>query len=190
MPGTFADGSGWVVPASGMTVSVRSFFTRSGMSYRGVASLAHYAAKGADKFRASGAQLIAMVQSQLAQRFFTFRSERQQNFPPVILGARAVHKAVRFETVHEFDRAVMADLHARCELTNSRPHPGRHALDGQHELILAALQTGPLHDFLAEMKKTPDLVPELSQRLIVRQGELPHAADCIVPRCRLINIIS
>jgi hypothetical protein len=35
---------------------------------------------------------------------------------------------------------------------------------------------------LAEVEKAADLETEFRQRLVVRQGELLHAADCIVPR--------
>ena len=91
-------------------------------------------------------------------------------------------EASGLQAVHQFHGAVVADLHAVGQFANPRPHPGRHALDGQHELILAPLQARLLHHLLAEVEKAANLVTELRQRLIVRQGELLHAADCIVPR--------
>src|SRR5271166_798954 len=65
---------------------------------------------------------------------------------------------------------------------NSRTYSSRHTFDGQHQLILAPLQAGLLHSLLAEMKEAADLVTELGQGLVIRQGEPLHAADCIVPR--------
>ena len=35
---------------------------------------------------------------------------------------------------------------------------------------------------LAEAQELPNLIPEFSQGLVIRQGEFLHAADCMVPR--------
>ena len=79
-----------------------------------------------------------------------------------------MHKASRFQAIHQFDGAVMADLHALGELPNPRSDPGWDALDRQHQLILSALQSGFLYRLLAEMKESPNLVAELRQRLVIQ----------------------
>src|ERR1700688_1480286 len=91
-------------------------------------------------------------------------------------------KSSRFQAIDQFNGAVVADLHTIGEFAHSRTHSSRHALDCQHQLILAALEASLFYDLLAEVEEAADLVAELRQRLVVRQSELLHAADCIVPR--------
>src|SRR5579862_6430194 len=84
-----------------------------------------------------------------------------------------------FEPVHQLHRAVMLNMHPVGELSDPRPHSLRYTLDGQHELVLPPLQPSGLHCHFAEMQEFPDLIPKLSQRLIVWQVKFPHTADCI-----------
>ena len=158
-----------------------------------VAAGAHDAAESGDEIWSGGAKFVVVMERKFAKNFFSFWSEGQQNFPAVILGAPAMDEASGFETVHEFDGAVVANLHAVREFTNSRPDAGGHTFNRQHKLILGALKAGFLYHLLAEVKKAANLVTKLRQGLIVRQSELLHGADCIVPRSsakRFLIIIS
>src|ERR1700689_465415 len=123
-----------------------------------------------------------MMKCQLGQDLFTLSCQRKQNFAAIVRGAGAMHKASGLQAVHQFDGAMVADLHSGSQFANARPHPRRHTLDCQHQLILPALQAGLLHHLLAEVEEPADLETELRQRLIVRQSKLLHSADCIVPR--------
>jgi hypothetical protein len=145
-------------------------------------SFTHDAAKRGGQLRSGQTEFIVVMQRQLAEDSFSFCSECKQHFAAVVLGARTMDESSGFQAVHQFNSAVVADLHPVGQFANTRPHSGRHAFNRQHQLILAALQTGLLYDLLAEMKETPNLVAKLRQRLVVGQGELLHAADCIVPR--------
>src|SRR5580704_703882 len=115
-----------------------------------------------------------MMKRQLAENFLAFGGEREQDLPAIFLGARAVDESSGLEAVYQLNGAVVADLHAGRQFPNPRPHPSRHALDREHELILAALQPRFLDLLLAEVKEAANLVAELRQRLIIRQGELLH----------------
>ena len=98
-----------------------------------------------------GAQFGVMMKRKFGQNLFAFRGERQQDLAAVVPCARTMHKSSRFQPVHHFHRAMVADLHASSQFANPRAHARRHALDCQHELILAALQARFLHHLLAEM---------------------------------------
>jgi hypothetical protein len=117
-----------------------------------------------------------MMKGEFSQYFLAFRGERKKDFAAIILRARAMDKPSALEAVHEFDSAVMTDLHAIRQFADARPHAGRHPFDRQQELILAPLHPGPLYYLLAEVEETADLEAEFRQRLVVRQGELLHAA--------------
>jgi hypothetical protein len=152
------------------------------MKESGVRAFAHDAAKSCHKIRSRGAQFVVMMKRQFSEDFLSLGSERKQDLAAIVLGTGAMDKASGFQAVYQFDSAVMADLHAVRQFANSRPHPGRHALYRQHQLILAAFQARVLHHLLAEVKEAADLVAKLRQRLIVGQSKLLHAADCIVQR--------
>src|ERR1700683_1418725 len=123
-----------------------------------------------------------MMKCEFAENLLALGSKRKQNFAPIFLATCAMRKSASFQAIHQLYSAVVADLHAAGQLADGWAYPGRHALDRQHELILAALQPSLLHHLFAEVKKAADLVAELRQRLIVRQSELLHFRDCIVPR--------
>src|SRR5712691_990137 len=75
---------------------------------------AHDPPKRVYQFRSGRAQFVVMMKSELAQHLLALRSKRQQDFAAIILGPRAMDKSSTFEPVHQFDGAVMADLHAVC----------------------------------------------------------------------------
>src|SRR5271155_953412 len=166
-----------------MNPSSFSFFVDGGRAQeRVVGACAHDAAESCHQVGTGGAQLVVVMKSEFGQDLLSFRGEREQDLAAVVLGAGTMDKASGFQPVHQLDGAMVADLHAGGQFANPRPHPGRHALDRQHELILATLQPGLLHDLLAEVEEAADLVTELRQRLIVGQGKLLHAADWAMPR--------
>jgi hypothetical protein len=74
---------------------------------------------------------------------------------------------------------MMLDLHTICQLSNAGAYSLWNALNGEHELVLTSFQAGGADRPLAEMKELADLVPELSQCLVIGQRKLPHARDCI-----------
>src|SRR5580704_7847385 len=80
------------------------------------------------------------------------------------------------QPVYQLHRAMMLNLHPACQFANARTNTFRHALNGEHKLILAALQAGLLYGPLAEVEELANLVAELGQSLIVRQRELFHSA--------------
>lgn len=130
------------------------------MQKRGIAPFTHDAAQGSHQFRSGQAQFVVVVKREFAEDFLAFRCERQQDFAAIIPGSRAMHKPSRFEAVHQFHRAVVADLHAIGQFADARPHPGRHAFNRQHQLILSALEPCLLDHLFAEVKKAADLIPE------------------------------
>ncbi len=142
----------------------------------GVVALTHNAAQSRRQFGPRTAQFLAMMQRQFGEHLLSFGSKREQHLAAVVLGPRAVDKSSPFQAIYQFHGAVVADLHAIGQFADSWTNPGRHALDRQHELVLAALQPRLFYRLLAEMEEAADLVAELRQRLVIRQGELLHAA--------------
>src|ERR1700728_124343 len=69
----------------------------------------------------------------------------------------------------------MLNLQAVGHFPNPRPHSLRNPLDGQHELVLRQLHSSRPHGVLTGAQELPNLVAELGQSLIIRQGELLHA---------------
>ena len=117
-----------------------------------------------------------MMKGEFAEDFFTFRSESEKDFAAIIVSAGAMDETSGFEAVHQFNGTVMANLHTVRQFANARADARGHAFDGEHELILAALQAGFFNYLLAEMEKAADLIAEFGQCLVVRQSELLHAA--------------
>ncbi len=152
---------------------------------RGVVALPHNAAKRGYQFRSGASYFVVMVEREFGEHLFTFGRQREKHFTTVILSARAVDKSSRLQAVHQFYSAVVADFHTIGQFADSRAHPCWHPLDGQHELVLAPLQPCLLHHLLTEVEVAADLVTELRERLVIRQGEPFHAVDCIVLRSNM-----
>src|SRR6267154_1427132 len=95
------------------------------------------AAEGGYQLWAGRAQFVVMMKSKFAQYLFSFRSKRQKDFATVILRTHAMYKSTVLKAVHEFHGAVMADLHALRQFADAGTNAGRHALDGQQQLVLA-----------------------------------------------------
>jgi len=147
-----------------------------------LSAFAHDAAQGGHELGSGGAQFLVVVKSELTENFLAFRGQREQDFAAIALGTSAVNETSGFEAVHQLHRAVVADLHAVGQFADPWPNSGREALDGQHQLILAALEPRLLDHLLAEVEKAANTVAELRQRLVVRQGQFFHAGDCVVLR--------
>ena len=117
-----------------------------------------------------------MMKGEFGEHFFAFRGKGQEDFAAVVLRAGAVDEASGFEAVDQFDGAVMADLHTVGQFLDAGADARGHAFDGEHELILAALQARFFDHLLAEVEEAADLVAEFGQCLVIRQSELLHAA--------------
>jgi hypothetical protein len=108
-----------------------------------------------------------MMVSEFRQNALTLRRKGEKHLTLIIQRSFATHVSSGLEAVDEFDRAVMLNLQARRQLSHSRPYSSRHALNGQHQLILATLQPRGLDRLLAEVKELPYLKTEFGQCLIV-----------------------
>ena len=140
------------------------------MQKRGIVAFPHDAAKSGHQLRSCRTQFVVMMQRQFAEDLLAFRSEREQDLAAIVASPRAMDKSPSFQPVHQLHRAVVADLHAVGQFANPRAHFSRHALDRQHKLILATLQSCLLYHLLAEVEEAADLVTELRQRLVIRQS--------------------
>ncbi len=155
---------------------------RRGVQERGVCAFAHDAAKGGHQIGSSGTQFVVMMKRQFARTFSPFGVSASRT------SRRSSSARVRWTkppASRRFTSSTALWWRICMRFANSRIRgrtPGRHALDGQHQLILAPLQACILYHLLAEVKEAADLVTELRQCLVVGQGKLLHAADCIVQR--------
>ena len=132
-----------------------------------VATLPHDSAKSCHQFWSRAAQFVVMMQRQFGEHSLSLGSESEEDFAAIVLRPRAMDKSSSLQTVHQFHRTVVADFHTTGQFADSRAHVRRHALDGQHQLVLASFQTCLLYHLLAETKETSNLVTELRQCLIV-----------------------
>jgi hypothetical protein len=66
----------------------------------GIASGTHDAAKRGDEFWGGAAQFLVVMQRQLAEDLFALGSQRQQNFPAIVLCAGAMNEAARFQPIN------------------------------------------------------------------------------------------
>jgi hypothetical protein len=82
---------------------------------------------------------------------------------PVFITSTPSHQATRGEAIHQFDGAVMLNLQAFRQFTNSRTNARRQSLEGQQQLMLTRLHAGRLCRFLTEVQKAPELVPKFRQ---------------------------
>ncbi len=123
-----------------------------------------------------------MMQGELRQNALALRGKRQQYLAAVVLGPLAAYIPSPFQAVDQLDRAVVLNLHAVGQFPNARTYSLGYAFDGQHKLILPALQTGCVYGGFTEMQVPANLIPEFRQSLIVRQGQPLHTENCIVPR--------
>ena len=117
-----------------------------------------------------------MVHGEFGEDTFAFRRQIQENFATVAVRAFPAHVPAGFQAVDQFDGAVMLDLHPAGDFANTRAYSIRHAFDGQHELVLTALQARVFYSLFAEMEKLANLIAELGQCLVVREGEFFHSA--------------
>jgi len=132
-----------------------------------VATLPHDSAKSCHQFWPRTAQFVVMMQRQFGEHFLSLGSELEEDFAAIVLGPRALDKSSSLQTVHQFDRTVVADFQTTGQFADSRTYVLRHALDRQHQLVLASFQTCLLYHLLAETEETSDLVTELRQCLVV-----------------------
>jgi len=106
-----------------------------------IVSFPHDAAKSGHQFGSRTAQFVVMMKRKFGEHLLSPGSKREQHFAAVILGPRAMDKTSGFQTIYQFHGAMVADFHAAGQFADARTDPGRDALDGKHELVLAPLQT-------------------------------------------------
>src|SRR5581483_5897118 len=113
--------------------------------------LAHYLLERCHQLRTYAPKLFAVTQREFAQGFLSFGRELQQNLQPVC----------------EFHRAVMLNLQPIGDLAHAPANAVGKTFQRQHELILLRLQSRFPGRFLAEAKKTADLIPKFGHALVV-----------------------
>jgi len=131
------------------------------LSLASVFSTAHNSSQRRNQRRSRTLQFLVMMQSEFGQNALAFGGECQQYLSAVIPRARAPHISPTFQTVDQFHRAVMLNLHPVGQFPNARPHSLGYAFDRKHQLVLPAFQTGCLHRSFAEMQEPANLIPEL-----------------------------
>jgi hypothetical protein len=76
------------------------------------------------------------------------------------LATLSLNGPAAFETIDQFDRAVVLDAQTLSHLPNRRSVAFRNTLDGQQKLMLRGLQIARPRLLFAEVEKSPDLVAE------------------------------
>ena len=117
-----------------------------------------------------------MRQSKTAQNRASLRSQHDQNLAFVFLARSPGDGAGQFKPVHQFDSAVVLDEKPGRNLSNRRLYALGKSLDCQQQLMLLSLDPMLFRRGLAEMKKLPDLPPELGQVVVLIGREIAEAA--------------
>ncbi|HWH60338.1 MAG TPA: hypothetical protein VN682_22100 [Terriglobales bacterium] len=104
-----------------------------------------------------------MMKRKLAQHLFPFGGELQVNFAAVFRAALAAHKATCFQTVHQFNGAMVLDLEALGDFGDLGADIRRQPLEREKKLVLTRLKTRLAGCPLAESQEPAYLVPELGQ---------------------------
>src|SRR5882724_13248617 len=127
--------------------------------------------QGGNQGRALTTQFGLMSDRQLPQHLFALGSETQQYLTPIFTRAVSPHQPAGGQPVHEFDRAVVLDLHSFSQCPDSRAHSGRQALEHQHQLVLLRFQAHFPGSLFTEAKKQANLIAQFRQCLIVGKGQ-------------------
>jgi hypothetical protein len=120
----------------------------------------HGALESGDQSRSSCLQLCAVMQGQFAEHPFTFPGEREQYFSPVAPASMTTHETTVRQPVYQFDGAVMPNLQALGQLSDTRADLERQALESQHELVLPRLQSGNARRLFAKVQELADMVTQ------------------------------
>jgi hypothetical protein len=139
--------------------------------------------QGSDQSRPLQAQLILVMERELAQDLLSRGSKREQYFAAILAAALAADVASRREPVDQFHCAVVLDLQSLRQFADPGANALRQSLQSQHELMLARLEAGVASGLFAEAQEAAYLVAEFRQRLIIGFREaLCHAVNYIVLR--------
>ncbi len=122
------------------------------------------------QFRAGTLQFLAMCHGQTAKNCASGRCELNPHLALVFLARTSRDSACHFQTVHQFDCAVMLNEEPRRQLTNGWTRAFRQSLHGQQQLVLLRLDAEFFRRRLAEMKELADLPPEFSQIAVLVRG--------------------
>jgi hypothetical protein len=110
------------------------------------------------------------MQRQLGKHLLTVRRKLYEDGTTIFRTARARDQSFLPQPINQLDRAVVLDLQALGKICDARLFPWGLALNGQHNLVVLRLDANVAGCGLAGTKKTPDLVPELRQRLVVGES--------------------
>src|SRR5271169_5710501 len=104
----------------------------------------------------------------MLQQALTFDGQLYVYLAPVFFPANPLDQASLYQSVHQFDCAVVLNLEAFREVADRWLDVPRRSFDGEHQLVMLRLKPGLPGCFLAEPQETPDLVAKLRQGLVVR----------------------
>src|SRR2546428_7064282 len=97
--------------------------------------------------------------------------EVHEHPPPVGSSPRSADQASRLHAVDELDCGVVLDLQPLGNEPDRGVHPRGHALHREQELVLLRLETDRSGRAFAETLEPAQLITELRQRSVVRDGE-------------------
>jgi hypothetical protein len=115
-----------------------------------------------------------VVEREFPEQVLAFGGQGEQHFAPVLTVPLAANVAAVREAVCQLHRAVRLDLQPLGQYTDSWLLSRGKSPYCQQELMLASLDPGLAGRLFAEAEKPPNLVTELRQRLIIREGERFH----------------
>jgi len=108
-----------------------------------------------------------MRKGQITQNPFAARREVQKNLATIVAISSAVQKAVSFEAVHQFHRAVMLDLQPFGEDANCGGVSRGKAFQRKQRLKLLRFDACVAGGMLRQVQKAAQFIAKLRQRAII-----------------------
>jgi hypothetical protein len=145
-----------------LSLSIPRDFLRLGRRRfgRNMLSRLHGALQSGYQSRSSCLQLCTVMQGQFAEHPFTLPGKREQYFSPVASAPVTTHKTTGRQPVCQLDGAVVPNLQALGQLSDTRADLERQALEGQHELVLPRLQPDNARRLFAKVQELADMVTQ------------------------------
>ncbi|HVR17195.1 MAG TPA: hypothetical protein VMS25_12615 [Candidatus Limnocylindrales bacterium] len=144
-------------------VSVLSCFGRAGVSLHvvfrfGKIGILDQALQNFYKLRTGGSQFFQMVQRKCLEKLFAVASQLDENLPAVVGAAQAAEQAALDQTVDQFHRAVMLELHPFGQNSDGRFKTLRQTANREQQLMLLRLDASFTRCVFAETQEATDLI--------------------------------
>jgi hypothetical protein len=152
----------------------RRYIEDLGESVRSTFAVAENGVYSADELAAAGAQFAYSLLDDPLEDALAFGKKRNENLAAILLATGSADVAVFFETVDQFDGAVMTNEQAVCQgLDFGRGTSGK-AANGKQQQILLGFESGGAGGGIAFTKEKANAIAEFRHGLVFGRGNSFH----------------